>query len=112
MREPSGAVQFACQLTRELKKVTPYHVAIMADELMRLSRKHHRIMEGHCNGDYDIPEDAHQPEDKIEAKITEIMKPFGITPIFSGDPRGCTVKLKMPSGATNDFGHTGVCVPQ
>jgi hypothetical protein len=29
-----------------------------------------------------------------------------------GDPRGCTVKLKVPSGRTDDFGGTDLCVPQ
>jgi len=33
------------------------------------------------------------------------------TPCFSGDPRGATVKLKVPSGKTNDWGQIGVCVP-
>jgi hypothetical protein len=32
-------------------------------------------------------------------------------PCFSSDPRGATVKLKVPSGKTNDWGEVGVCVP-
>jgi len=35
----------------------------------------------------------------------------GFTPVFSSDPRGATVKLKVPSGKTNDWGDIGVCVP-
>lgn len=30
---------------------------------------------------------------------------------FNNDPRGATVKLKVPSGYTNDWGQEGVCVP-
>ncbi len=30
---------------------------------------------------------------------------------FQGDPRGAVVKLKVPSGRTNDWGQTGICVP-
>lgn len=30
---------------------------------------------------------------------------------FSGDPRGCTVKVVSPSGETNDWAHEGYCVP-
>jgi hypothetical protein len=30
---------------------------------------------------------------------------------FSGDPRGATVKLKMPDGRYDDWGQEGICVP-
>lgn len=32
-------------------------------------------------------------------------------PIFQGDPRGATVKIRVPSGKTGDWGQTGICVP-
>jgi len=32
-------------------------------------------------------------------------------PIFQGDPRGACVKLKVPSGKTDDMGREGMCVP-
>lgn len=32
-------------------------------------------------------------------------------PVFSGDPRGACVKLRVPSGKTDDLGRTGICVP-
>lgn len=32
-------------------------------------------------------------------------------PVFQGDPRGACVKLKVPSGRTDDGNHEGVCVP-
>lgn len=32
-------------------------------------------------------------------------------PVFSGDPRGACVKLRVPSGKTDDWGQTGICVP-
>lgn len=35
----------------------------------------------------------------------------GCVPVFSGDPRGATVKLQVPSGATGDWGQVGICVP-
>jgi len=31
---------------------------------------------------------------------------------LSGDPRGYTVKLIVPSGRTNDWGREGIGVPQ
>jgi len=32
-------------------------------------------------------------------------------PVFSGGPRGACVKIRVPSGATDDWGQTGICVP-
>ena len=32
-------------------------------------------------------------------------------PKTSGDPRGACVKLRVPSGKTNDWGQEGICVP-
>jgi hypothetical protein len=43
--------------------------------------------------------------------VTAAVAPYGITPIFQGDPRGAVVKLRVPSGYTNDMGREGVCVP-
>ena len=34
---------------------------------------------------------------------------FGV--IFQSDPRGACVKIKVPSGKTNDWGQAGICVP-
>lgn len=31
--------------------------------------------------------------------------------IFSGNTRGYVLKIKVPSGRTNDWGCTGICVP-
>lgn len=37
---------------------------------------------------------------------------IAIQPIFSGDPRGCVLKLRVPGDSGNDFGGEGlVCVP-
>lgn len=32
-------------------------------------------------------------------------------PLFGGDPRGCVLKIQVPSGRTNDWGKEGICVP-
>lgn len=46
-------------------------------------------------------------EAQAEKRIAEICAPFGIVPNFGGDPRGYTVKLKLPSGAYNTWGGSG-----
>ena len=51
---------------------------------------------------------------RVELRITRICASYTvapIVPIFNGDPRGAVLKLKVPSGRTNDLGQEGVCVP-
>ena len=50
-------------------------------------------------------------EYRAQKRIEAACKPYGVNPDFSGDPRGACVKLKVPSGKTNDWGHEGICVP-
>lgn len=48
---------------------------------------------------------------RTEELVTEVLAPFNVEPIFSGDPRGVVLKLKVPSGKTDDWGREGLCVP-
>lgn len=48
---------------------------------------------------------------RIEFHVWQLCKQAGLKPVFSGDPRGAVVKLVVPSGKTNDWGQTGLCVP-
>lgn len=51
---------------------------------------------------------------KQQAKARIVRRLAGyakVVPVFSGDPRGACVKLKVPSGRTNDWGQEGICVP-
>lgn len=47
-------------------------------------------------------------QDRIKRIASEIP---GVGVVFQGDPRGCTVKLTLPSGYTNDISREGICVP-
>lgn len=35
----------------------------------------------------------------------------GYRAVMQGDPRGCVVKVAVPSGYTNDGGREGICIP-
>ena len=48
---------------------------------------------------------------RAQRRVNALCDPYNIVPEFSGDPRGAVVKLKVPSGFTNDWGRVGVCVP-
>src|SRR5215469_9231446 len=85
--------------------------------LMRLAGTHHKLAELHCN---DTCSYTHLPSPNegtcskvmaTEFKITEIVLDFDAKVIFSGDPRGATVKVVVPDGYTNDWGGEGICVP-
>ena len=57
-----------------------------------------------------IPRGAVRQE-LLQARVVKLLEPFNVEPVFSGDPRGAVVKLRVPSGRTDDWGQTGVCVP-
>ena len=56
-------------------------------------------------------ERLHQKEERITQKIKELCHSIGCGVVFSGDPRGSTIKVKVPDGYTNDWGKEGICVP-
>lgn len=58
--------------------------------------------------------EAEEAEDKLDEERTrELCKPYGITPQFSGDPRGACLKILLPKTQRgNSFGDPRwYCVP-
>lgn len=51
------------------------------------------------------------PDCRTQELVQSICEPLKITPVFGGDPRGCVLKLKVPSGKTNDWSREVICVP-
>lgn len=84
-----------------------------ANLIMRHSATLKRIAESQCNDD--LPEAAaiarDAKDERLTARVTELAQSIGCGVRFSGDPRGCVVKLILPDGYTDDFGSTGFCVP-
>ena len=103
-------MEFAAVLQAELPKNPPHLTARDALALMRLGRQHSTQVVNLCN----IP-NYQEKYDKRTANIRErlalILAHYGARAITGGDPRGCTVKLKLRSKRTNDFGGEGYCVP-
>lgn len=50
-------------------------------------------------------------DEQAQVRIAKRLAPFNVVPDFQGDPRGACVKLKVPSGRTDDWGRVGLCVP-
>jgi hypothetical protein len=86
--------------------------------LMRYAATLQRIAEAHCN-DSKCPYGPHLPDggcmkqESIQWKVGEICERIDgvLDAIFSNDPRGAVVKLKVADGYTNDMGREGICVP-
>ena len=96
-------VEFAAIMAREFPTIT----ATATLELMRLARRHGKLQEKACNVQVTEGHDA-----ACEKRIRELCAKYGITVQFSGDPRGYTVKIKLPSGASNHWGGETYGVPQ
>jgi hypothetical protein len=99
--------------------------------LIRHAKTHSRLQTAACNGDFPADNGVGEtklcecgcgwhpssfrkglcPDCRCEQIITKICLENGLKPVFSGDPRGCTVKVVVPSGKTNDWGKEGICVP-
>lgn len=90
-----------------LQSEAPAHGFTLTDakRLIRLAKRHHRGAEQECN-------QGGNHTSATKKTIAAALAGSGIVPLFSGDPRGCTVRLTLPSGRTNDFGSSGWCVPQ
>lgn len=103
--------------TKTLMEHVPGTAAMTTDRaaylLLRHGTTHKRLQEMACTVEMtEGQERRHEAQDTAcEERITAICTAVGITPIFSGDPRGHTVKLTLPDGYVDDWGLTGFCVP-
>jgi hypothetical protein len=100
-------LELASVLTKEFRKKTPLQVSEDSLALNRVARKLQHLNEDYCNGEVDS-EVYQEKKDKIREK----MKELGYEAHLNGDPRGAAIKLILPSGLTNDWGHEGFCVPE
>lgn len=104
----------------------------VARKVLRHSATLHRLSEAACSGDWPCDNGERRtkecpecqsgyapssfrkgvcPDCRTQALVRGLLAPHNVTPIFNGDPRGAVVKLRVPSGATDDWGREGICVP-
>lgn len=87
--------------------------ADLARTILRNAATHHRLAELDCNGGL-TPKQARQSdacEQRIRAALADLGPGFGVGE-FSGDPRGATVKITLPSGYGDSWGdRSHYCVP-
>lgn len=114
--EPFKPVSVVEQFVHDLRAHGTTATVADAKRLMAKAKLHHRYCELLCSDEHfcaDCNEDGEHPAMvRLEKIIGQIIKRIGCAGvIFSGDPRGCTVKLTFADGHTNDFGKEGYCVP-
>lgn len=113
--EPFRAVSVLEQLCADLKTHGSASEVSAADAriLIRAAARHHALMEDMCNGTLQTDDSGESSEvNRLRARISRLASDVGASgAMYSGDPRGCTVKLTFPDGFTNDWGKTGYCVP-
>lgn len=81
-----------------------------AQALCTLGARHNTLMTDACNRH--VPH-LDKRRDRLRGRIAQLIAELpGVTgAIYSGDPRGCTVKLTLADGRTDDWGKEGICVP-
>lgn len=102
------------QLAMDLERNGAHASEKQCRALIRLATKHHKMMEDYCNGrdPYDSEGNEGPALKRLRLELIAIASETGCKGVvFSGDPRGCTVKLTLPNDATNDWGKEGWCVP-
>ena len=103
-------MEFAAVLQAELPKNPPHLTARDAAAIMRLGRRQSTASVNLCNlPNYQDKYD--RTTASVRGALALILAPYRATATTGGNPRGCTVKLKLRSGRTNDFGGEGYCVP-
>jgi hypothetical protein len=81
----------------------PYEIAAIA---RRNAAMYKTIQERWCNEEMSDRTTAtlEAREQRMEARIRDLLAPYGITVSFQGDPRGYCVYLHLPSGRYNSWG--------
>lgn len=107
--------QFAATLAREFPKASASQIGEIAVELLVKGKKLHRAAEQYCNGDISEQVYDHLCANVGKAIARVAKECLDEAPALSwrtgSDPRGCTLKLILPSGRTDDWGGEGFCVP-
>lgn len=105
---------FVATLAREIPDLAPHHVADLAAGLIRYGAKASRDAVKLCNGELDQDE-YERARHRTAATIDALLKYFSdleymagrfpkIGYAIGGDPRGFSLKLRLPSKISNTWG--------
>ena len=127
MKEREKFIAAICEEVTKLHPTTFRSEAEpLARRILRWGRTYGRLAEEACNGDWPLrhtdqaawAKELKRQQSRATTYIAEaclelslLVCPNSFLPMFSGDPRGHTVKLRVPSGRTDDVAGEGLCVP-
>jgi len=85
--------------------------ASLADcqRLLRYGASLGRFAENACNRE--LTEKEIYKNKVVKTHVCVILDSIDCKPVFSGDPRGCVLKIAVPDGYSNSWGGEGICVP-
>ena len=114
MSAPKDREHFAAHLAREVSPdvLNVEQTTALARRLMRWASSYKRLLVAQLNRPMLESEldRIKSLEAMIGREITALGPGWGVN--IGGDPRGCTVKIKVPSGYGNDWSGEGwLCVP-
>ena len=110
-KQSLDVASFAARLAREAEAETPYSIGLIVRDLCAAGRALDRLACADCNGTLTHRQHLRRQRITEEVRLTCAVLGKGFAPVHSGDPRGCVLKLKVPSGKVDDWGHEGLCVP-
>lgn len=93
--QDTDSITLAAILARTCPDRGVHQVAEDVAELVRLARAHARLAELACNQELTPRQEARDA--RTEARIREVLAPYGVRVKFQGDPRGYTVRLTFPT---------------
>jgi hypothetical protein len=81
--------------------------------LMRYAGTLQRLAEDECNVATDDAGLARREtkRKRIQKRVWDTLFGTDCKPVFSNDPRGSVLKIRVPDGFTDDCGGEGICVP-
>lgn len=111
IRSSTARESFIVTLIEETPGIKPREVMAIASGLLNAGRSYGRLQTTRCNRGLTVGEERR--ETRLELKIAALTAQLGngFLALLSGDPRGHTVKIRVPSGRSDDFGESGICVP-
>lgn len=102
------AYEFVARMARELPQMSCTQVADFCDSMMRLGRAYHRIQVARLAGEVGDRDSAGAA--RLEKTMQAACGVRGLRALFFGSPVGATVRIVLPSGASDAAGE-GWCVP-
>lgn len=106
-------MEFVAIMGQEFPTMKTEWLMDACQRILRIAQRHQNLATEYCNRDL-TDRERKEYEEGCEAKLVAVNKEYFDGKLgwkLSGDPRGCTVKLTVPSGRTNDWGREGICVP-